>query len=183
MNFLYNNASQPSVECGYNHFISISHEKSFAVPIMLIFWSRITSKYSNAFLPNFNYLHWQLWDITIHGTACTWHDLNLAACSSRKLPALIMARVMLYTHQLLVVGTMRTQVACIHGLFMDFDSFSAYGPIGVLSAISMLTFGLGCGLCQVVCSTVDLCRFCVFSLHREVHSTTVALLLLNRRFW
>ena len=56
MNFLYY-ASQPSVESCDNHFISISHEKSFTDPIMLIFRCRITSKYSNAFLPNFNYLH------------------------------------------------------------------------------------------------------------------------------
>ena len=33
---------------------------------------------------------------------------------------------------------------------------------------SIFTFGLGCGHCLGICSTVDMFRFCVLSLHREV---------------
>ena len=33
---------------------------------------------------------------------------------------------------------------------------------------STLTFDLGCGHGFGICCTVDLCRFCVLSLHREV---------------
>ena len=33
---------------------------------------------------------------------------------------------------------------------------------------STMTFGLGCGHCFVIYYTVDLRRFCVLSLHREV---------------
>ena len=36
------------------------------------------------------------------------------------------------------------------------------------STNSALTFGPGCGHCLGIRSTVDLCRFCVLSLHREV---------------
>ena len=45
-------------------------------------------------------------------------------------------------------------------------------PIGydqsVWCVVSTLTFDFGCGHCLVIRSTVDLCRFCVLSLQREV---------------
>ena len=40
--------------------------------------------------------------------------------------------------------------------------------LGVLPFI--LTYDVGCGHCFRILSTVDLCRFCVLSIHREVGS-------------
>ena len=49
---------------------------------------------------------------------------------------------------------------------------SGSGLLGLLAKIkvfaSTLTFDLGYGHCLGILSTVDLCRFCVLSLHREV---------------
>ena len=61
----------------------------------------------------------------------------------------------------------------------EFDHYVGYDgrgmaslPIGIDQGVwcvaSTLTFGLGCGHCFGICSTVELCRFCVLSLHREV---------------
>ena len=40
--------------------------------------------------------------------------------------------------------------------------------LSVLCVASTLTFDLGCRHCLGIRSTVDLCRFCELSLHREV---------------
>ena len=49
---------------------------------------------------------------------------------------------------------------------------SASWPIGkgqsVFRVANKLTFDLGCGHCFGIRSTIDMCRFCVLPLHREV---------------
>ena len=61
-------------------------------------------------------------------------------------------------------------------MMQSYSRVNKHWPIGedqrVWCVASTLTFGNRCGHCFGIRSTIDLCRFCVLSLHREVGGVT-----------